>query len=216
MQSTYPKDRPEISLILNFLDEIKIDYTIESGVKGSFSKHVEIDQGKLKLDYEKVGVGSLLHEAGHLALIFSPYRELFHGNLFESFKKYFSLLDNLPFDDLRTKILMGCNDEEVTAWSWAVGVHLGLEPKKVIEDLSYGGQGEFIRDLLSISSRSTMPYIGVAKLHYATYTEKFNNRTNSKSPEDITYPKMKYWTADEALKANGLDMSCLENKNALR
>ena len=38
-----------------------------------------------------------------------------------------------------------CSDPEVTAWAWAVGVHLGLAPEIVIKDDQYDNTGRMIR-----------------------------------------------------------------------
>jgi hypothetical protein len=48
-------------------------------------------------------------------------------------------------DSPAARAAMQCGDPEVTAWAWAAGVHLGLDPKIVIKDEQYDGTGASLR-----------------------------------------------------------------------
>lgn len=199
--------RPHIDAILNFLSEIEIEYCIEESVKGSFAENIEIRNGVIHLDYSKVEVVDLLHESGHMALVLKECRHLFSGNLNKGFKQYISKINEMTEGglfgtDTKLNILMCCEDSEVTAWAWAVGVKLELPHHEIITDDSYDGHGSFIRDHLALSHKNSMPYVGVAKLHHATYTKRYSRMIEEHMPESQFYPHMNYWTADAALSAN--------------
>lgn len=197
--------RQDIDSILRFLSDIGIEYQIEPGVVGSFCENLEIKNGVIHFDYDKVAVADLLHDSGHLALVLKEYRHLFNGNLYQSFKDYMALVSVLDFEDERAEILMAVYDPQVTAWAWAVGVKLGLNPNDVILNDRYDGDGANIRVLLEISSKSPMPYLGVAQLHGTGYTKKYNHLDKKRNPDTKFFPHFNYWTADEALRSNNMN-----------
>lgn len=198
------KTRHDVDLVLDFLTKIGIEYKLENEVLGSFAENIEIREGVLHLDYDKVLIVDLLHESGHLALVLKEYRHLLSGNLHRGLKQYTNMIMNLPFDDPRADILMSCDDPQVTAWSWAVGTKLGLDPNDIITSESYGGEGDGFRLTLSLSAESPMPYIGVSMLHHAGFTKKYSLSAKKNKPDELFYPHMNYWTTDDALSSNGL------------
>lgn len=151
--------RHDIDVILSFLTEIGIEYLIEKDVNGFLSKAIEIRSGIICLDYNTVLVSDLLHESGHLALIVKDFRHLFSGNLNQGYRAYLSAIKALSFDEQLCTILMCCEDTQVTAWAWAVGIKLGLPHKDIINDESYEGEGSEIRKCLELSEKSPMPYV---------------------------------------------------------
>lgn len=199
--------REDVDAILTFLDRIGIEYKVEAKVKGAFAPHIEIRNGVVHFDYDQVFITNLLHESGHLALVLKEHRHLLSGNLYGGLRKYTSMINMLDYNDPRLQILMSCDDPQVTAWSWAVGQKLGLDPKDVINDESYGGEGEGFRLTLSLSDRSPMPYIGVSMLHHAGFTKKFNRFSKQLDPDALFYPHMNYWTIDEALLKNNFSLN---------
>lgn len=200
---TSSQTRHDVELILDFLTKIGIEYKLENEISGSFAENIGIRKGVLHLVYDKVFIVDLLHESGHLALVLKEHRHLLSGNLYQGLKTYTALIMELPFDDPRSDILMSCDDPQVTAWSWAVGTKLGLDPNDIITSESYGGEGDGFRTTLSLSSKSPMPYIGVSMLHHAGFTKKYSLSAKKRNPDDLFYPHMNYWTTDEALIANG-------------
>lgn len=199
--------RDDVERILAFFDSIGLEHVQEKGVIGSFTENLEIKNGVLHFDYDLVAVIDLLHDGGHMALIPKCYRHYFSGNLKAGFKKYVALISAKPLTEPILEILMCCDDTQATAWAWAVGVKLGIKHEDIITDASYGGTGDAIRQTLQLSNSSSMPYIGVAKLHYSGYTKKFNNWLKKMEPETAFYPHLNYWTADQALAANDYSIS---------
>lgn len=199
--------RDDIDSILNFLEEIGIEYKIDNGIQGSFAENINIKNGVVHFDYNKVLVVDLLHESGHLALVLKEYRPLLSGWLDKGLKEYSAMIDKLHHSDPRLDILMCCDDNQVTAWAWAVGCKLGLNPDDVITSESYGGEGDSVRFKLSISGQSPMPYIGVSALHHAGFTKKYSYSAKLNQPKISFYPFMNYWTTDEALLANNYSLN---------
>lgn len=203
----FNKHRTDIDLILNFISSIGIEYQMESDVIGPFSENIDIKNGVIHFDYERVLVGDLLHEAGHLALVLKEYRKIFNGNLYKSLKQYVALVTQLEVSDQCIETLLACEDVHVTAWVWSVGIKLGLNPDDVIQTDKYGGEGDSIRELLQISDRTCMPYIGVAQLQAAGYTKKYNRMIEMQEPHTKFYPHLNFWTVDEALITNNFKLS---------
>lgn len=188
---------------LNFLNSIDVEFQTSSNIPiDSFAPHIEIKKGIIYFNPEKALLMDLIHDAGHMALIPKQFRHLFNGNMLKGFQQYNKYLEDIRYSSVESNILEACNDPCVTAWAWAVGKHLGFAGKDVIDDKGYGGTGENIRQILSISNQATMPYIGVSQLHYGTYTKKYNRLDKS----GVCYPHMNYWTADQALKANNITL----------
>ncbi len=81
---------------------------------------IAVDRGKVFVDREQmVGVGDLLHEAGHLAVM-SPKRRCAASGRFNS----------------------GMAEEMMAqAWSYAAARHLGLDPALVFHEHGYGSGG---------------------------------------------------------------------------
>lgn len=199
--------RNDVDAIIEFLSQIGIEYKIEDSVEGSFVKNIDIRKGVVHFDYDKVLIVDLLHESGHVALVLKEHRHLLSGNLSSGLNQYTSMINLLDFDDPRMNILMSCDDPQVTAWSWAVGHKLGLDPNDVITNDSYGGEGDAIRATLNLSDRSSMPYIGVSMLHHAGFTKKFSHFAQKNDPDTLFYPHMNYWTTDDALLKNNFSLN---------
>jgi hypothetical protein len=193
-----PTNRTDINKILNFFDEIKIKYEFAQDIKESFVPHIKIKKGVIHFDYAKVLVLDLLHEGGHLALIPEKYRHFFDNNLYKGFQDYAKEIKKLPFDHPAINLLTCCDDNQVTAWAWAVGVKLELKAEDVIPDFSYENKGQELRESLEL--KNPMGYIGVAKLQYGGYTNKYNAAKQKIYPNEVFYPNMIFWTADQAIE----------------
>ena len=94
-------------------------------------------------------ISSILHEAGHLAIIPAQFRHLASGDL-RGLQQMFDALDNEPLDSHLMRAALQCGDTEATAWAYAAGVHLGIPEKLIIQDDEYSGTGNEIRAMVAI------------------------------------------------------------------
>lgn len=136
--------------IINFLNEIGIRVHICPFANG-FCKHVSIQGGELWVD-NLTAIADLLHEAGHLAILPGRFREYANNNL-EGVQKI--MLEQIDFskpDVGDARAFLQCGDVEATAWAWAAGKHLGIPERFIIRDRDYNGEGEELRDCLSMRS----------------------------------------------------------------
>ncbi|MBU2767240.1 hypothetical protein HAP94_13925 [Acidithiobacillus ferrivorans] len=115
-----------------------------------FLPHVCIDQGTIQATRE-VLLGDLLHEAGHLAVMPARFRPLMSGNLYRSLREISAQLEDAAPDNPDLLGFINADDQAATAWSWAVGIHLGMDPLCIIESAAFGGEGDDIRLLLSVN-----------------------------------------------------------------
>ncbi len=106
-------------------------------------------------------ISSILHEAGHLAIIPAQFRHLASGDL-RGLQQMFDALDNEPLDSHLMRAALQCGDTEATAWAYAAGVHLGIPEKLIIQDDEYSGTGNEIRAMVAIGC-----YFGVHGLQHA-------------------------------------------------
>ncbi|OGU22507.1 MAG: hypothetical protein A2580_08965 [Hydrogenophilales bacterium RIFOXYD1_FULL_62_11] len=133
--------------IIAFLAEIGLDVHRVDGVAGdSFALGVSIHNGTLLVAPE-AQPSCVLHEAGHLAVTPACFRPLLDGNLYRSFRSIEREMVRLnlePEHPLVTAVI-NSSDPEATAWAWAAGVHLGLNPELIIQDVDYDGEGADVR-----------------------------------------------------------------------
>ena len=116
-----------VKLFCTFLTSIGIE-VIEKEFEGaSFLPGLKIENGRLLLCREKLLFpGDLLHEAGHIAVISKAERNNLSNNL----------MDNRP----------GKEGEElaVMLWTYAVCMHLDMDPEIVFHKDGYKGESEWI------------------------------------------------------------------------
>ncbi|TXH00092.1 MAG: hypothetical protein E6R08_01195 [Nevskiaceae bacterium] len=145
-----------------FLSAIGIAWRWLDGAKG-FCDGVDIADGVLLVDPE-ARTSTLLHEAGHLATLPGEFRHQAQRNI-SGVQKL--VLEAVAFSDPDAPIAraaMQCSDPEATAWAWAAGVHLGLDPRLIIQDDEYGETGALVR--LQLAGRA---YPGINGLHHAGF-----------------------------------------------
>jgi len=153
----------------------------------SFLPGIEIRDGEILLSPDGT-ISSLLHEAGHVACIPTRYRSWVSGDVEEALRAAFKDLNrhDLVPDHALTRAMIQCGDSEATAWAWAAGVHLGIPPAAIIEDLDYNGAGGEVRLGLSVNA-----YCGINGLAHAGMC-KFPRHGDG-------YPKMLKWLQDADL-----------------
>lgn len=169
--------------IVAALAEIGIESEERTSAKG-FLEDVRIENGKL-LYLKDARPANLLHEAGHLACIPPRFRKLANDDLDELAIVMCDYADERiaktgdPEEPI-LRAIMQCSDPEATAWAWAFGKHLGLDPETIIESQDYNGTGDIVR--LQVS---TGMYVGVNGLRAAGFLQSTRD-----------WPEMEKWLQD--------------------
>ncbi len=182
-----------LSSVLRFLSDIGLPFKEVSGVQGFLGAGVCIDCGCLLVDKLTARPSAVLHEAAHVAIVPARYRRLMRGSLFESFRimaKDWAMMGLAP-DHPFSRAMIQASDPEATAWSWAAGVHIGLDPREIIEDADYAGEGESMR--WSLHSNS---YVGIQGLKHAGFCEVCPNPYRPGHAEQTVYPRLRVWLQD--------------------
>jgi hypothetical protein len=170
--------------VMNFLNEVGLPVSVVPGATG-FVKNIVLVEGTVQVD-PKCLPSTMLHEAGHLAVIPSRYRHMMSGNLYKSMRQIFEIAEMNymdPYDPL-TRALLQTGDPEVTAWAWAVGKHLGIPEKLIILDNQYENAGKAIRTQLQ-----TRCYIGMNGLSHGGFCV---TRATPNKPLPV-YPELAFW-----------------------
>lgn len=152
--------------LLNFLRSIGICvHEVDSLPEKGFVDNILLKDGKMYIT-PYASISSILHEAGHLAIIPAQFRHLASGDL-RGLQQMFDALDNEPLDSHLMRAALQCGDTEATAWAYAAGVHLGIPEKLIIQDDEYSGTGNEIRAMVAIGY-----YFGVHGLQHAGMCNK--------------------------------------------
>lgn len=149
--------------VLPFFEQIGLPFCLQTIAFETFLPGIGLHQGKLWIDKEQLAApGDVLHEAGHYAVTRTKNRvDLGQADL----------VDN---DEL--------NGKELTAmlWSYAVCLHLAIDPTVVFHKDGYKGQSEMI-----LGEYAKQNYFGLPLLQWmglAHYPD-----------EGLQFPKMKQW-----------------------
>lgn len=171
------------SRAISFLREIGLCVELVPGAKG-FVDGVLIVDGGLHVD-PSAPVSGLLHEAGHVAIMPAKYRHLLNGDISGGIKAMFDdmSLTELDPDGPLYRAALQCSDPEATAWAWAAGRHLGIQPEEIILDEEYDNDGDGIRRMLAVSQ-----YYGINGLSHAGFCVRGIMGT-----AQTRYPVMTYW-----------------------
>lgn len=172
--------------VMTFFNEIGLPASVRVGASG-FTKHIEIVEGAIEAD-PSAPASSLLHEAGHLAIVPGQFRQLLSGDLGEGMKKIFAVMDEMDLDpdDPLSRAMLQAGDTEATAWAWAAGTYLALPEEVIVADEDYDGEGASIRLMLRMNS-----YFGINGLSNAGFC-KTNPRLSTPLP---VYPELVRWMA---------------------
>lgn len=175
---------PHAQVVVDFLTRIGLPVSIIPGATG-FVDTIEMVHGGLHVD-PNAKASALLHEAGHLAVVPSRFRNLINGDLRASMSTIDDICDTMDIDPDGPfgRALQQCGEAEATAWAWAAGKHLGLEDETIVNDEEYNGEGDFIR--MALSSRN---YLGINGLSHAG----FCNAKPNPYRDPPVYPEMAFW-----------------------
>nr|WP_199158961.1 hypothetical protein [Pedobacter sp. ASV2] len=159
------------SLILSFLNEIGLKYSLEPIDTETFLPGLKLRTGILIIDLEKLLYpGDILHEAGHLACMPPAIRQ--------------TMSDNLESGDLHNG-----GEMMAIAWSYAACVYLKIDPEIVFHENGYKNESknliENFKDLNGIGM-SLLQWLGMA------YDEKQAIVKGVKP-----YPTMQMWLCTE-------------------
>lgn len=132
---------PWLLKAVSFLNEIGINTRQVQSIEG-FLPNVRITHGELEFT-AACDVSDLLHEAGHLATVPEQYRSYMDGDVSGGHKRMFTEISDLALDPDGPlfRAMIQCSDPEATAWSWAVGEHLGIPKELRILDHHFDNGG---------------------------------------------------------------------------
>lgn len=152
-------------IITAFLEKIKLPLHFEDIDMPTFLPGILIRNGELVVDRNKLQYpGDVLHEAGHLAVMPPRIRKTMNGDI--------------GSDDIHRAGELGA-----IAWSYAVCVHLGLDPRVVFHEHGYKGGGAHWAELYSKGSD-----MGVPLLEWQEMTDK-----KGAPGSEHYYPAMRSW-----------------------
>lgn len=153
----------------------QVDHAITDG----FVPGVRIRGGVLIVG-ANAAASTLLHEAGHLAILPGDVRGWASDDLDGVAERMFDWIRSEGLagdpDAPLMRAALQASDPEATAWAWAAGTACGLAPAAIIGDREYDGEGAEIR--LMLSARR---YVGIHGLHHAGLCGMKQ------------YPRMKRW-----------------------
>jgi len=157
--------------MLNFLREIGVSYYFARIDDKTFLPGLKLRNGALIIDTEKLLYpGDILHEAGHLACMPDDIRRIMNDNLDSN------------------QVHQG-GEMMAIAWSYAVCLHLGINPKVVFHEHGYKGSGESIVDNFSQGQYFGVPLLEWCGMSYGQATAKRLN----KQP----FPEMISWMCEK-------------------
>lgn len=175
----------DLRAVTEFLSTIGLPWRWDSGANG-FCAGVDISDGVLLID-PSTQPSTVLHEAGHLAVLPGEFRALAQRNIGGVQKLVLEHVDfSDPDGDLQCAA-MQCSDPEATAWAWAAGHHLGLSPITIIRDDEYSGEGAVVR--LQLATRG---YFGINGLARAGFCAAKPGRY-AEARQLPAFPKLRFW-----------------------
>jgi hypothetical protein len=155
--------------IFNFLNEIGILLEFATITEKTFLPGLQIKGNTIVIDTEKwLYMGDIIHEAGHIAVVPPADRATLEESTIGSRK------------DQAAEEMMAI------AWSYAVCVHLQINPHIVFHENGYKGSGQNI-----VENFSTGNTFGVPMLHYTKMCIDSKNPTRKET--DDCYPIMLQW-----------------------
>lgn len=173
--------------VVSFLLEIGLEVHMLPGASG-FLPGIRINQGALEYDPHVVSIADILHEAGHLAITPAEFRPLMSDGLSAGYKAMFNAIDEQEMepDSPMLKAILQCDDPGATAWAFAAGTHLAIEPEMIIDSRHYDGTGDEIRLALLHNA-----YLGINGLHRAGMCE--SSRAMAAYRGVSVYPVLTRW-----------------------
>ncbi len=159
-------DRSEmvhLAKAIAFIQAVGIPVRIVDRAFG-FADKVKIENGCL-LTERDAAVSTLLHEAGHLAVLPGQFRDIADGDLSNLTEVLDRVVCQEPPDSPLTRAILQAGDAEATAWAWAAGKHLGLPESSIISDAEYEGDAAGVRHALTANA-----WLGINGLAHAGMT----------------------------------------------
>ncbi len=139
------ESRDPLTRTLDFLTSIGI-VTVPRDDADGFLDAVRIVHGTLHYAPSRVLTSDLLHEAGHLAVLPSAYRSMADGDLDDMYEDMLKdASERHPIDSPELRAAMQSGECEASAWAYAAGVAIGLDPDEIIHPDHYDGTGELVR-----------------------------------------------------------------------
>jgi hypothetical protein len=167
-----------------FLESIGITVRIASGTSG-FLDQMRVEGSSLIVDSNDPDiVGDLLHEAGHIAVVPSLFRQHLTANVDDTaplMNKYFTDHPDCmawPEDPVARAILQA-GEQEAIAWSFAAAHHLGIDTRMPFAK-GFDGNGLETHDMLVLGCHA-----GIHGLFHGGMTDL--------PREGQGYPIMKRW-----------------------
>ncbi|WP_256671270.1 hypothetical protein [Pseudomonas sp. EMN2] len=175
---------PHAQATVDFLQTAGLKVEAKPGASG-FSDGVEIASGGLLVD-PSAQASNILHEAGHCAIVPEQFRHLLNGDLMEGMQQIHQEMAALALhpDHPLERAVVQASDPEATAWAFAAGRAIGLADEVTIRDIDYDGEGEFIRQGLSLGA-----YIGINGLSHGGFCQ-LRPLPNRGLP---IYPNLAFW-----------------------
>jgi hypothetical protein len=135
--------------IFQFFDEISIPYNFTEIEKETFLPGIQIKNGSLQIDLEKLKYpGDLLHEAGHIAVSLSAERESLNDNVIENNSE------------------KAGEEIAVLLWSFAAARKIGLPTEIVFHEDGYKGEAKWLAEQFESEN-----YIGLPLLQWMGLTD---------------------------------------------
>lgn len=154
--------------ITTFLNEVGINVHYKQIDYKTFLPGISIENGAIVIDKEKLKYpGDILHEAGHIAVV--------------------PTIDRLSLNEhnIATRTMREAEEMMAIAWSYAVCVHLQIDPSFVFHDNGYKGGGSDIAENFKAGR-----YFGVPMLQWTGMALEKDSIENAGLP---IYPKMLHW-----------------------
>ncbi len=141
--------------IFYFLNEISIPYNISKIEAETFLPGIQIKNGALQIDLEKLKYpGDLLHEAGHIAVTKSAERNTLNDNVIE-------------------KNPEKAGDEmAVLLWTYAASQKIGFSSDVVFHENGYKGDAKWLAEQFESGN-----YIGLPLLQWMGLTDVKGEKT---------------------------------------
>ena len=169
--------------VFNFLALAGLPVCWVDGASG-FVPGVRILNGALAIDPRKALASDVLHEAGHLCVVPGRFRHLMGEDVDAGVQAMLAQCRHLDPDNPLMVQVMQSGECEATAWSWAAGMHLGLDPQIIIENASFEGTGAQLRLALKMGH-----HFGVHGLARAGFCDLRKNRPTS----GPVFPHLRRW-----------------------
>lgn len=157
----------DLTKSISFLTHIGIPLELTTLTMPSFFEGVWLQGEILCINPKLASVGDIFHEAGHLAVIPSQFREYIEpGDLIElcdRYDEYFDLFGTFDKDGNETpmyRAILQAGETEAIAWSYAATLAAGVDPSKLFESES---DGDWEGVLFGLKYNS---YLGINGLHH--------------------------------------------------